>query len=784
MSFSSDNGCDFIHRFVRKERRESFIKPRLLGWECPEYRGPSAVCPTPASAGRQIRAPLSNGGGTMTPVREHGGRLTAVLLLVLILVVLASVPTIVAAVTEEEPNDTYEEAQSIQPGTEVQGTIATGGDTDWFAVTVNEGETINVTGSVAPGDDPVTFRLYTAEGAKNGNGLTATTLGQESESLGTTVRDSGTYYVEMTGGSGADYSFTVETYETDDFEPNEDFENATQISANTTQSGQVTIGDTDWFQLEADAGETVNVTGSVEPGDDPVTFHLYTAEGAKNGDVLTGTTLGQESESLGTTVRDSGTYYVEMTGGSGADYSFTVETYETDDFEPNENRSMATQLFDNPFTPFTGQLSIGDTDFFAYPLAAGETLRAEVEAGPNVDAHQLRLYRPGVEEAANTTEIKGGETKVGTVTAQSAGVHHLGLWQGVVHDTGAYNFTITAAGETIGPPNDKFERQNPPVGNQDIQHATPISPGQYTDLGMVDDDVDVFEISLAQGEKLSTTIDFTHSENDLELVLWDSQGTTVAGQSDSNTDGESLNFTAPSDGDYYLAVSGEADAQAHYSMTVGIIQDVDVTIGPGGDALEPGDTATYAISVSNVGAGLSTANLTFTSNDTGVVTIQDVSPIGSATVEHKAVAAGSAKLNISGLDAGASGTVQIAEVTVSAIQNGTATLAGDASLSAAGGESYPVNSVQQTTIDIQGPPPTPTLPGFTNPATDVDGDGLYEDVNGDGEFTIADVQAFFEHRNSDVVQNNAALFNFDDNDPPDVTIRDVQALFQLFQEQG
>lgn len=89
-----------------------------------------------------------------------------------------------------------------------------------------------------------------------------------------------------------------------------------------------------------------------------------------------------------------------------------------------------------------------------------------------------------------------------------------------------------------------------------------------------------------------------------------------------------------------------------------------------------------------------------------------------------------------------------------------------------------------------GPPP---LPGQENPPRDIDGDGLYEDVNGDGEFTIADVQVFFQNRDSDVVQSNAEFFNFQnnaerssfaDNDPPDVTIGDVQALFQLFQERG
>lgn len=71
-----------------------------------------------------------------------------------------------------------------------------------------------------------------------------------------------------------------------------------------------------------------------------------------------------------------------------------------------------------------------------------------------------------------------------------------------------------------------------------------------------------------------------------------------------------------------------------------------------------------------------------------------------------------------------------------------------------------------------GPKP---LPGFNNPPTDPDGDGLYEDLNGDGTFDITDVQAFFEHYNSPEVQNNAQYYDF--NGDGSVDVIDVQALF-------
>lgn len=71
-----------------------------------------------------------------------------------------------------------------------------------------------------------------------------------------------------------------------------------------------------------------------------------------------------------------------------------------------------------------------------------------------------------------------------------------------------------------------------------------------------------------------------------------------------------------------------------------------------------------------------------------------------------------------------------------------------------------------------------------DPPQDLDDDGLYEDLDGDGDFSIGDVQVFFQHRNSDIVQDNAGFFNFSGTDPDEVTIGDVQALFQLFQDQN
>lgn len=59
---------------------------------------------------------------------------------------------------------------------------------------------------------------------------------------------------------------------------------------------------------------------------------------------------------------------------------------------------------------------------------------------------------------------------------------------------------------------------------------------------------------------------------------------------------------------------------------------------------------------------------------------------------------------------------------------------------------------------------------------DLDDDGLYEDVNSDGQVTISDVQALFTNRDDPAVQRNPDRFDF--NGDGQFTIVDVQSLFQ------
>ncbi|EMA57015.1 UDP-sugar hydrolase / 5'-nucleotidase [Halorubrum kocurii JCM 14978] len=65
--------------------------------------------------------------------------------------------------------------------------------------------------------------------------------------------------------------------------------------------------------------------------------------------------------------------------------------------------------------------------------------------------------------------------------------------------------------------------------------------------------------------------------------------------------------------------------------------------------------------------------------------------------------------------------------------------------------------------------------GNGDAATDPDGDGIYEDVNGDGSVTVTDVQALFAAVSEGSIQSDETAFDY--NGDGAVTVTDVQALF-------
>ena len=82
-------------------------------------------------------------------------------------------------------------------------------------------------------------------------------------------------------------------------------------------------------------------------------------------------------------------------------------------------------------------------------------------------------------------------------------------------------------------------------------------------------------------------------------------------------------------------------------------------------------------------------------------------------------------------------------------------------------------------LDIQWDDNQPFAPApiLEDQPRDLDCDGRYEDLDGDGELTIMDVQTLFDRRNDQQLEANAELYDFSGTGGDRVSIFDVQMLF-------
>lgn len=187
------------------------------------------------------------------------------------------------------------------------------------------------------------------------------------------------------------------------------------------------------------------------------------------------------------------------------------------------------------------------------------------------------------------------------------------------------------------------------------------------------------------------------------------------------------------------------------------------------------ETVTVDLVATNVtdGVGAFETTLNLTNGTAGTIT--DVTVLGSpnGTDVNRGPENDSVAIDAFGMDTAQNGTVTFARVNVTLTSTGTSELAvSETVLGSEPGTEYDIGSesgVSLTAVALEPVGASDDVP------TDPDGDGTFEDVNGDGNVTVSDVQAMFANRNSPAITDNADAFDFSGNG--EVNIVDVQRLF-------
>ena len=231
-------------------------------------------------------------------------------------------------------------------------------DQDWFAITLDAGQTVRATSDnfaadLSAYDDAGGF---VASGGPEGLVFTAVTAG--------------TYYIEAAGFGPETYTLSVEGI-TDDY------------AADASTTGVITLGgiatgefevefDRDWFAFDAAGGETV-------------TFGLDIPESIQILDD-TGTFLAFGFETLSYTFEQAGRYYIEVEGTTVTPYVLSADTL-TDDYADD--------------TTTTGTITLGgfevgetetdfDSDWFAFQANAGDEVTFSVDVPSDISIYDAQ----------------------------------------------------------------------------------------------------------------------------------------------------------------------------------------------------------------------------------------------------------------------------------------------------------------------------------------------------------------------------------------------------------
>ena len=186
-----------------------------------------------------------------------------------------------------------------------------------------------------------------------------------------------------------------------------------------------------------------------------------------------------------------------------------------------------------------------------------------------------------------------------------------------------YDLNVTLS---TAPSDDRYEP------NDARENATPVSEGTYSDLQIVGHDDDYFAITLDESGSIDASVDFAHSESDLDLRLYGPDG-ELLDESYSITDEESVSVAGVESGTYYARVYSYNGESAPYDLTISTETNQSpvtaVALESSGDSIvAPGEKATVTITATNSGnQAISSGGLQLTVPEP--LTVSEVSGDGS-----------------------------------------------------------------------------------------------------------------------------------------------------------
>jgi cysteine-rich repeat protein len=479
-----------------------------------------------------------------------------------------------------EDNDTRATAAVVLDGT-ITGTVVCPGDADYFTIDLAAGDELELYATFSDAAGDVDMLLYNSDGTVVGRAVSVT----DDESINYVATRSGRYIIhvyllgddEVPGNTyelDLDVTSAGPACDSDRFEDNDTFETAVDFEAGSYTDLIVCDDDDDFYGFDLGAGDVINIDVDFAFLDGNINIDLRNPAGDI---VAESTNLVTSAESIEYSAPASGRYTLNVRLafdlGDSAQYDLDVVIDEatptcTDDgLEDNDTFDDA-----RPIGGSTDALQVceGDDDFYSVTLGAGDTLTVAADFSHAEGDIDLRLLNGDGAIVASSVSLTDDEAL--SHVAESAGnyVIRVSLWRDAGATSGnGYDIDIDID-EVSAPscPTDRLEN------NDSMDDAEPLPPELYTRLTVCEDDEDWYRLPLTEGDTITVSVTFPHSEGDIDLRLINPDGIALR-TSASSTDDEQVEYTVDATGTYYIRVYLYADDGSEIGNEYDILVEVD-----------------------------------------------------------------------------------------------------------------------------------------------------------------------------------------------------------------
>ncbi|MEM7445821.1 MAG: PPC domain-containing protein [Pseudomonadota bacterium] len=523
-------------------------------------------------------------------------------------------------------------AGGLGVGGSIAGDLEVNNDTDWFAISLTEGQVVTLDLEGSPTNQGTLPDPYLTIYDSNGNQLLTNDDGGQGLNSSTefTAPYGGTFFVEARGfgGDAGTYLLSAQSAAAPPPPPpppSDDY------ADNVGTSGEIGVGgtvlgdleqsnDKDWFAIQLVAGETVVFDLQGAPTNQGTLTDPYLTIFDQAGNELQRNDDGGEgvNSQLEFTAPTTGIYYLEARGFGGASGTYILSAAQVagppltiaDDYASDVGTTASLQVGGQSY----GELeSPNDADWFALVLGAGQTVELSLEgeatgAGTLSDPLMVVYDQFGNQLDRNDDGGEGLNSNL-QFTAPGAGTYYVSA-EAFGSSTGSYSLSAYPVGPppTVGKgPGDDYPSDASTTGTLAVNGS---ASGNIEQI----DDTDWFAIQLGGGETVQISLEGAPTGAgtlpDPVLAVFDQNGYEVAYNDDGGDSFNSLvTFVAPATGTYYVSAEAFADHTGTYLLSAapGVVDDYPndfstpavVAIGrPAGGTIEnPGDTDWFAVNL-------------------------------------------------------------------------------------------------------------------------------------------------------------------------------------------